>query len=305
VEGQPAIRPLEARFALRGVDPLRTARALWLGPGDPQMTMTRNVATRAMRLPAGPATTQIEMCGSDVIVRTWGPAAQAAMEAAPGLVGLTDDPSALVPRHRLVADLVHRLPGLRLTAGGGVLDVLVPSILGQKVTGYEARRGHRELLVRHGVVAPGPFGLRLPPPPEQLARLPYWAFHPLGVERRRADTIRAAAAAATALERIRDLDPDTGRRRLLAVPGIGPWTAAETQRLAFGDPDAVSVGDYHLPRLVGWALAGEHDADDARMLELLEPYRGQRARVVMLIEHGGIRVERRGPRMSPRSIAAI
>ena len=135
--------------------------------------------------------------------------------------------------------------------------------------------------------------------------MPYWAFHPLGVERRRADAIRAAAAVAPALERIRDLPSDEGRRRLLSVPGIGPWTAAETMRLALGDPDAVSVGDFHLPRLVGWALASERYADDARMLELLEPYRGQRARVVLLLEHGGIRVERHGPRLAPRSIAAI
>jgi 3-methyladenine DNA glycosylase/8-oxoguanine DNA glycosylase len=173
------------------------------------------------------------------------------------------------------------------------------------VTGLEARRGHRELLIRHGEPAPGPFDLRLPPPPEKLARMPYWAFHPLGIERRRADAIRAAAAVAHALEHIRELAPDEGRRRLQAVPGIGPWTAAETLRLALGDPDAVSVGDFHLPRRVGWALARERYADDARMLELLEPYLGQRARGVMLLEHGGIRIERHGPRLAPRSIAAI
>jgi 3-methyladenine DNA glycosylase/8-oxoguanine DNA glycosylase len=193
---------------------------------------------------------------------------------------------------------------MRLTRGSPVMETLVPSIFGQKVTGYEARRAHRELLLRHGEAAPGPLGLRLPPPPAKLARLPYWAFHPLGVERRRADTIRAAAAVAHSLERIGGLPCDDARRRLMSLPGIGPWTAAETMRLSLGDPDAVSVGDFHLPRLVGVALAGERDADDGRMLELLEPYRGQRARVVMLIERGNVRVERHGPRMSPRSIAA-
>jgi 3-methyladenine DNA glycosylase/8-oxoguanine DNA glycosylase len=86
------------------------------------------------------------------------------------------------------------------------------------------------------------------------------------------------------------------------VPGIGPWTIAEVGRVAYGDPDAVSVGDYHLPNLVAWALAGEPRADDARMLELLEPYRGQRGRVQRLLEASGIRIPRYGPRMTPRDI---
>jgi 3-methyladenine DNA glycosylase/8-oxoguanine DNA glycosylase len=204
-----------------------------------------------------------------------------------------------------VAELARRMPSLRMTRSGRVMETLVPTVIAQKVTGFEARRGHRELLLRFGERAPGPFGLMLPPPPERLARLPYWAFHSFGVERRRAETIRAAAAVASALERSVTLSGEEARRRLQSVPGIGPWTAAETTRLAMGDPDAVSVGDYHLPRLVGWALAGERDADDGRMLELLEPYRGQRARVALLIERSGNWPERRGPRMAPRDYERI
>jgi 3-methyladenine DNA glycosylase/8-oxoguanine DNA glycosylase len=94
-------------------------------------------------------------------------------------------------------------------------------------------------------------------------------------------------------------------RLLCATPGIGPWTVAETTRLAHGDPDAVSVGDYHIPNLVAWALAGEPRADDARMLELLEPYRGQRGRVQRLLEASGIRAPRYGPRLAPRRIADL
>jgi 3-methyladenine DNA glycosylase/8-oxoguanine DNA glycosylase len=90
--------------------------------------------------------------------------------------------------------------------------------------------------------------------------------------------------------------------RLMAVPGIGPWTAAEVGVRALGDPDAVSVGDFHLPNLVAFALAGEPRANDARMLELLEPYRGQRARVIRLLELSAIRPPRYGPRLSPRRL---
>lgn len=91
----------------------------------------------------------------------------------------------------------------------------------------------------------------------------------------------------------------------MALPGLGPWTAAEVALRALGDADAVSVGDYHIPSMVGFALAGERKATDARMLELLAPYRGQRGRVIRLLEEGGVRPPARGPRMSVRSIAAI
>jgi 3-methyladenine DNA glycosylase/8-oxoguanine DNA glycosylase len=159
------------------------------------------------------------------------------------------------------------------------------------------------LLLRYGERAPGPLGLWVPPPPEKLARLPYWAFHPLGIERRRADVIRAAAAVAPQLERIARMSHDEGETRLRSLAGVGVWTAAETMRLALGDPDSVSVGDYHLPHLVCRALAGEPRGTDERMLELLEPYRGQRARVALLIEHAVGLPPRRAPRRRLRSIA--
>ena len=283
--------------------------ALWQGPSDPQMRISGGRVARAVRTRHGVATVRVENTAdrSEIVAHAWGgaAAAEAALAYIPGLSGALDDPSVLVPRHDLVAGLVHRLPGLRLTRSGSVMDALVLSIFAQKVTGLEAHRAWSGLLRRYGEAAPGPFGLAVPPPPEQVAKLPYWAFHPFGVERRRADTVRAAASVAKQLEAIRDLPSAEGVRRLMSLPNIGVWTAAETMRLALGDPDAVSVGDYHLPRVICTALAGEPAGDDARMLELLEPYRGQRARVALLIERGGLRGERHGPRMAARSIAAI
>ena len=67
----------------------------------------------------------------------------------------------------------------------------------------------------------------------------------------------------------------------------------------------MSIGDYHLPHQVSWALTGEPRGDDARMLELLEPYRGHRGRVIRLLEAGGVTAPRFGPRMSRQSIAAL
>ncbi len=288
-----------------GTDPLLTMRQLWLGPLDRQMQLGHNTLSRAARTPAGPATLELHVAGRRVEAQAWGSGAGHLLGLLPGLMGELDDPSALRPRHPIVAQLLHRLPGLRMTRGTSVMETLVPAIVGQKVTSFEARRAYAALVMRYGEAAPGPFGLLLPPAPELLARLPYWAYHPLGIERRRADAIRAAGSAAERLEEAARMSPGRAVARLLALPGIGPWTAAETLRLVLGDPDAVSVGDFNLPRLVCSVLAGESDGDDERMLELLSPYAGQRARVVLLIENSGLRPPRHAPRPTVRSIATM
>jgi 3-methyladenine DNA glycosylase/8-oxoguanine DNA glycosylase len=147
--------------------------------------------------------------------------------------------------------------------------------------------------------------MRIPPSPGRLAGLPGYAYHPLGLERRRADAIRFAAARAGRVEECADLPLGDAYARLAALPLVGPWTAAEVGLRALGDPDAVSVGDFHLCHAVCWALAGEERGSDERMLELLAPYSGHRARVIRLIEAAGIQAPRRGPRMPPRSIRGL
>ena len=279
---------------------------LWQGPADPTMHVSASAIERAFRLPTGTASLRLTFDHRNAVrAQAWGAGAAEALELVPALTGELDDPEPLVPRHSIVRELQRRMPGLRLTSGAPIIDTLLFSILAQKITSLEARRSFAALIRRHGEPAPGPLGLRLALPAEKLALMPYWAFHPFNIERRRAETIRTAAAAASRLSTLGSL-PAAGRlTRLQALPGIGPWTAAEAARLAYGDPDAVSVGDFHIPRLVCHALAGESDGDDARMLELLEPYRGQRARVVLLLERAGLYPQRRAPRMPPRSIAAI
>jgi 3-methyladenine DNA glycosylase/8-oxoguanine DNA glycosylase len=292
-----------------------TLRPLLRGDGDPTMRLGPWSAWRACRTPDGPASLRIDqVTTSSARAEAWGPGAEWALEHAPGLLGATDEPAALVPRHPAVARAAHRLPGARIGRSGLVWDALLPAILEQKVTGAEARFAFRSIVRRFGERAPGPVPsgplepgrpLLVPPPPETLAALPYHLLHPFGVERRRADTLRRAALEAGRFERLAAGPFTAAEPRLRAVPGIGPWTAAEVGIRAWGDPDAVSVGDFHLPNLVAWALAGEPRGDDARMLELLEPYRGQRGRVVRLLELSGSRPPAFGPRLAPRRIAAI
>ncbi len=300
-------RPIETTLRLNfAVHAQRTLASLWQSVGDQQLRFETRGFVRATRTAAGPASVRVIFGGSgEIAVQAWGTGAGEAIDGLADLLGASDDPAALVPRHRIVAELVRRTSGLRLGKTGAVFESLLPAIVAQKVTGFESRNSYRGLLVRHGEPAPGPLRLTLPPLPETLARQPYWAFHELGLEQRRADVIRRAASAARTLEAAGRLSPGETRRRLMAIPGIGPWTAAETTRVALGDPDAVSVGDYHIPNLVSWALAGEPRGTDERMLELLSPYAGQRARVVLLLETSGLRPPRFGPRLAPRSIAAM
>ena len=299
-------------------DPLDLRRTLGIhgrGAGDPALLIEVSGTTwRATRTPDGPATLLVEARDGTLRARAWGPGCDWALAALDGLLGLDDDPSALVPVHDVVAAAVRANRGLRIGRTLAVHEALVPAILEQKVTGDEARRTWRGLIARYGEDAPGGFGLRLPPRPDVLAALPYHAFHPLGLERRRAELVRAVSREAPRLERLgaaaagpEALEPARAAAyaALRAFPGIGPWTSAEVGMRAFGDPDAVSVGDFHIPNMVAWALAGEPRGTDERMLELLEPYLGQRGRVVRLLELAGVKAPRYGPRLSPRRISDL
>jgi len=292
----------DASIALRLTRPLDLARTL-------ARTRPARVAApgtwRATRTPAGPGTERLWLDGDRLRVEAWGPGADWLCEQAPALVGELDDDSGFAPRHPLLAELWRRHRGVRIPRTGAVLEAAVPTILEQKVIGAQARHAYRRLLLELGEPAPGPVPLRLPPSPAVLAATPYWVFHRWGVAQRRAAIIAGAARHAARLEEAVGMPPAEAQRRLTALPGMGPWTAAEIAVVALGDPDAVSVGDYHLPNLVSWALAGEARGTDGRMLELLEPYRGHRARAVQLLELAGIAAPRRGPRLPLSRIADL
>jgi len=170
-------------------------------------------------------------------------------------------------------------------------------VITQKVPTDHARESYSSLVFELGEMAPGPTRLRVPPPAEVMARVPYWKFHGFGIERRRAEVIITAARSARRLEETLGMSAEAASARLQAFPGVGPWTAAKVAQVALGDADAVPIGDYHLPHLVGFAFEGTARSTDERMLELLEPYRGHRSRVIRLLLLAGIRPPRFGPRL--------
>ena len=173
----------------------------------------------------------------------------------------------------------------------------MPTIIGQRITAREAVRQWALLTYRLGEKAPGPFpGLLLPPRPERLAGMPTWWFHPLGIEVKRARTLVAVARLAHRLWEWTTLGVEGASEKLALVPGVGPWTIGMVRGPVFGDDDAVPTGDFHFPHSVSWNLAGEPRGDDARMLELLEPYRPQRGRVLRLIGLAGKRAPAFGPK---------
>lgn len=286
----------------------RTLGVLARGPGDPAYRVAPDGAVwRASRTPEGPGTIRIAARAGAVRAEAWGPGADWLLDTLPALLGADDDPTAFTPRHRLLHEAHRRHPGLRLARSGLVLESLIPSILEQKVTSDEAYRAWRLLLQRHGEPAPGPADgpagrMRVMPDARAWALLPSWEWHRAGVDGKRSATVVQAARVAARLEEAAAMDAERAAARLRLVPGIGPWTAAETLQRSNGAPDAVTVGDLHLPKTVGYALTGARGTDDARMLELLAPYTGQRHRACRLILLTGIRPERRAPRFSVNDI---
>lgn len=286
------------------VDLGTTLGPLVRGPGDPAHRFDRDGFWWAAATPDGDGTLRLSARGPQVTATAWGEGADWLLDRAPRLLGGTEPAPPLdLAGHPTLNEVARRHPGLRLPSTGLIMDSLVPAILEQKVTGTQAHRGWRGLLHRYGRRAPGPRSdLRVPPDAATILQIPGWTWHRLDVGPERMHTLRAAATVARRLEEAAGMEPAPAEARLRVVPGIGAWTAAETLQRAAGHPDAVSVGDFHTPSLVVHFFTGRARGTDEQMLDLLEPWAGQRQRIVRLIELSGVAKPRFGPRYAPQDM---
>ncbi len=263
--------------------------------------------TRATYTPDGPGTLTI----------TWGPLprdpdtarAVDASGAGPGGAWLVDRAEAMIgvfdpgcPElehdvHPVVAAAARNHPYLRFGASGTLYHELLPFVIEQRITSREAHAQWARLCRALGEPAPGRHAeVMLPPKPDVLATQPSWWFHPLGIERKRAQPLIELARHPLKLWEWATLTPAEAAAKLQLLPGIGQWTVGVSLGPALGDPDALAVGDYHLKNIIAHALTGAPRGTDEEMLALLEPYRGQRGRVARLIGLDGHGAPKFGPK---------
>ena len=260
---------------------------------------------RGIRTPVGEATLMVESRARDgaIYAAAWGEGADWALESVPALLGAEDDPSGFEPHHQILADVWRHHRDWRIGRSGLVMEALVPAIIEQKVTGQEAFAGFRNLVHRWGNRAPGPghdLGVWVQPDADTLRTIPSWEWLKLHIDPARSKAVVMAARVAHAIERTVTMDVEDADRALQSLPGIGRWTSAEVRMRAMGDADAVSFGDYHVAKDIGWALTGAA-FDDDELEAFLEPYRPHRGRVQHLVSLAGLHRPRLGPRMAPRT----
>ncbi len=288
--------------------PAMTLSPLRRGPGDPCYQVVDGAIWKTTSMPSGPVTARIERAAPNVVdCEAWGSGASEFVEKLPAWLGGEDDRAGFAPTEPTIAAAHRKVPHLRLGRTDRVMEALIPAVLEQRVSGKDAFRAWRLLVTKFGTPAPGPAParMRVPPSADVWRRIPSWEFHLANVDPGRARTLVGCAQRADSLERLSNRPTAEARAAMMSLPGVGEWTAAETAQRAFGDADALSVGDYHLANVVGCTLLG-HRIDDPEMLELLEPLRPHRHRAVRLLEVSGLATNPRfGARQAIPNLRAL
>ncbi|MFM2077943.1 MAG: hypothetical protein RJA49_1833 [Actinomycetota bacterium] len=280
------------------LQPAATLAGYRYGAGDPTTSHSPGEFWRATLTPCGAGTLHLDWRDGTLRAEAWGDGADWLLGGVPALTGEHDAGHVFTDAHPAVLRAQRNHPDIRFGASRSLYHELLPTIIAQRITAGEANRQWRQLVRRLGRPAPGPphvaSALLLPPTPQDLLSRPTWWFHPLGIEIKRAEALRTVARHADRLHRWMD-EPDLATH-LALLPGVGQWTIGTVLATAAGDPDAVAVGDFHLKNVVTHAFTGRPRGSDEDMLELLEPFAGQRGRVVRLLLLDGHRAPKFGPR---------
>lgn len=242
--------PLDVRPPFDGAALLAwfAARAV---PGVEQVSGP--VYRRVLRHPSGTAILRVELGADHAAAALEGPlSAGAAIAAATtvvaALVDAAADPSAVgavLAADPVLEPLVRARPGLRCPGAADPEELALRAVLGQQVSVAAARTLAGRLAAEHGdpVEDPAGGGLRHAfPSAAALAALDPSAL-PMPRARGRTLTVLAAALAERRVVLTRGTDPRAARAALVALPGIGPWTADYVAMRALGDRDAFPVTD--------------------------------------------------------------
>lgn len=284
----PITGPLDLRRTLRPLHGRFEADGWWL----------------AARTPQGDGSLRIRRTRTELNGEAWGEGGRWLIDRLASIAGLEDDPGTFVTEHPVVGQLHRSHPGDRFGRTNLVFDALLVAICAQKVTSTEARRAMRGLYLDFSDPAPGPNRrLRLPPDPRRMAAAPYHAFHRHQLEKRRADLIRAVSSLGPRIDALGEEPLDRAAAVLESIGGIARWTSAKTLEVSHGDPDQVAVGDFHFKNIVVHHLTGRDRGSDEEMLELLEPFRPHRGRVIRLLHTLG-HAPKFGPRLAPRDFTS-
>ncbi len=252
-------------------------------PADPTVRTGPTGFQRATITPTGPGALSVTWAGAagEAAVVTTGDGGDWLADRAPRLLGVADDVTGFAPDRAPLREVWRRHAGLRMTVTGTLWHDLAWTIVQQRVHRRDAAEQWRRFVLGLGVPVDGT-GLVAPPDPRAVARLAYPRLHPMGIERQRAEYLIEAARAVVRLQDLVDEPFASALPVLRALRGVGPWTLGCLSAFTWGEPDTVILGDAGLPSMVTWFLAREPRGDDARMLQLLEPYRPHRYRIVKL-----------------------
>jgi 3-methyladenine DNA glycosylase/8-oxoguanine DNA glycosylase len=283
----------KAELRLAPISFVRTFTLQNLGAYDPTATLNETYFAKTFATPNGICATTIKAIEGGVAISCEGPDAEQTLDELMTFFRADDGHDTFIAEHPLLKRLHREQRGLRLLRVPWLFDVACGAILQQRVRFADAVRDWRQIALKHGSKAAS--GSAAFPSAQALAALPPWELEALGVDAKRARAL-IALARETRLHPLRaQITHGELRARLGRIPGVGPWTIETTLGFGAGDPDALPLGDLYLPHLVCYALAGEPVGTDDRMVQLLEPYRGHRFRVVRLLFGARITVPRTGP----------
>jgi DNA-3-methyladenine glycosylase II len=299
-------------------------------PASPYRLPARGSADRTLRVERGVATRLLCVEGSPVLVRAWQPGSDrvvlraqpidpAALTVPPALAQVEDPAPAgraqlglaierirfalavdldLAEFHRrfrgdpLVGPLLRKLPRFRPQRRPWPWEALSAAVVGQLIEAERAIRIERRIAGRWGPrIGEGRAALRDVPTARTIAGRAPAELASMDLAPSRAAALRRAAAAAGHC----DLDCADADRRLLAIPGIGPWTVQCLGLFGRGDLDSLPAGDLGYVKLVGRLAGLGHRATVAEVEEFYAPYAPYRGLVGAITLAGLYRLVAQGP----------